>query len=57
MDRLIAVVTFLIAFVGTLFVAALTGGEFGIVLLPIALVVASTATWVVNRRRKGRIQA
>jgi hypothetical protein len=57
MDRLIAVVTFLIAFVGTLFVAALTGGEFGIVLLPIALVVASTATWVVNRRRRGRIQA
>jgi hypothetical protein len=57
MDRLIALVTFLIAFVGTLFVAALTGGEFGIVLLPIALVVASTGTWVVNRRRKGRIQA
>jgi ABC-type xylose transport system permease subunit len=52
MDRLIAVVTFVIAFVATVFVSALFNLEAGIAWLLVALVVASTATWVVTRRRK-----
>jgi hypothetical protein len=52
MNRLIAVVTFLVAYAATFLVASFTGLELGSVLLLVALVVASTATWFVTRRRK-----
>jgi hypothetical protein len=52
MNRLIAVLTFVLAYVATFLAASFTGLELGSVLLLVALGVASTATWFVTRRRK-----